>query len=51
MVEGSPRQYLGVARAGNMAAPGFVRCGDAGSLWAAGADFVVTSLDEGAVDE
>ena len=27
------------------------RCGDPGSLWAARADFVVTRLDEGAVDE
>jgi beta-phosphoglucomutase-like phosphatase (HAD superfamily) len=34
------------ARAGQMAALGVARLGDAAGLWAAGADLVVTSLDE-----
>ncbi|MES2255578.1 MAG: HAD-IA family hydrolase [Pseudomonadota bacterium] len=39
------------ARAGNMTALGVARLGDAAPLWAAGADLVVTSLDEIAIDE
>jgi beta-phosphoglucomutase len=39
------------ARAGNMAALGVARHGDAGLLRTAGADIVVTSLDDVAVDE
>jgi beta-phosphoglucomutase-like phosphatase (HAD superfamily) len=39
------------ARAGGMAALGVARLGDAASLRAAGADLVVTSLDEVAIDE
>jgi HAD superfamily hydrolase (TIGR01509 family) len=39
------------ARAGGMTALGVARRGDAALLWAAGADRVVTSLDEIAIDE
>src|ERR1700675_2124699 len=39
------------ARAGHMTALGVSRLGDAALLWAAGADLVVTSLDEIAIDE
>ena len=39
------------AHAGRMTALGVARLGDAIPLWAAGADMVVTSLDEIAVDE
>ena len=39
------------ARAGRMAALGVARLGDAAALRAAGADLVVTSLDEIAIDE
>jgi len=39
------------ARAGGMAALGVARLGDAASLHAAGADLVVTSLDDVALDE
>lgn len=39
------------ARAGNMTALGVARLGDAAPLWAAGADLVVTSLDDIAVSE
>ena len=38
------------ASAGRMAALGVARLGDADPLWAAGADLVVTSLDEIAID-
>ncbi len=39
------------ARAGGMAALGVARRGDEAILWAAGADVVVTSLDEVAIDD
>jgi beta-phosphoglucomutase len=39
------------ARSGGMAALGIARLGDAGLLRAAGADLVVTSLDDVAMDE
>ena len=39
------------ARAGGMMALGVGRLGDAAGLWAAGADIVVTSLNEIAIDE
>jgi HAD superfamily hydrolase (TIGR01509 family) len=39
------------ARAGGMAALGVARRGDEAVLWAAGADVVVTSLDEVAIDD
>jgi len=39
------------AHAGRMTALGVARLGDAAPLWAAGADVVVTSLDEIAIDD
>jgi beta-phosphoglucomutase-like phosphatase (HAD superfamily) len=39
------------ARSGGMTALGVARRGDAALLWAAGADLVVTSLDEIAINE
>ncbi|MDR3534565.1 MAG: HAD-IA family hydrolase [Rhodopila sp.] len=50
VVEDAPAG-IEAARAGNMAALGVARHSDAAMLWAAGADLVVTSLDEVAVDE
>jgi beta-phosphoglucomutase-like phosphatase (HAD superfamily) len=50
VVEDAPAG-IEAARAGRMAALGVARLGDAASLRAAGADLVVTSLDEVAIDE
>jgi HAD superfamily hydrolase (TIGR01509 family) len=50
VVEDAPAG-IQAARAGNMAALGVARHDDAALLWAAGADLVVTSLDEVAVNE
>jgi beta-phosphoglucomutase len=50
VVEDAPAG-IEAARAGNMAALGVARHNDAALLLAAGADLVVTSLDEVAVDE
>ena len=48
---GGPRAGQGrAAKAGGMAAPGVARLGDEALLRAAGADLVVTSLDEVAMD-
>ena len=49
VVEDAPAG-IEAARAGRMAALGVARLGDAASLRAAGADLVVTSLDEVAID-
>jgi beta-phosphoglucomutase len=50
VVEDAPAG-IEAARAGRMTALGVARLGDAALLWAAGADLVVTSLDEIAIDE
>ena len=50
VVEDAPAG-IKAARAGNMAALGVARHGDAALLWAAGADLVVTSLDDVAIEE
>ena len=50
VVEDAPAG-IAAARAGGMAALGVARLGDAASLHAAGADLVVTSLDDVALDE
>ncbi|MGP0090327.1 MAG: HAD family hydrolase [Xanthobacteraceae bacterium] len=50
VVEDAPAG-IEAARAGGMTALGVDRLGDAALLWAAGADLVVTSLDEVAIDE
>jgi beta-phosphoglucomutase len=50
VVEDAPAG-IEAARAGGMTALGVARLGDAALLWAAGADLVVTSLDEIAFDE
>ena len=50
VVEDAPAG-IEAARAGGMAALGVARLGDAAVLRAAGADLVVTSLDEVAIDE
>jgi HAD superfamily hydrolase (TIGR01509 family) len=50
VVEDAPAG-IEAARAGRMTALGVARLGDAALLWGAGADLVVTSLDEIAVDE
>jgi beta-phosphoglucomutase len=50
VVEDAPAG-IEAARAGNMAALGVARHNDAAGLWAAGADLVVISLDEVAVDD
>jgi beta-phosphoglucomutase len=50
VVEDAPAG-IEAARAGGMTALGVDRLGDAALLWAAGADLVVTSLDEIAIDE
>jgi beta-phosphoglucomutase-like phosphatase (HAD superfamily) len=50
VVEDAPAGIV-AARAGRMTALGVARLGDAALLWAAGADLVVTSLDEIAIDE
>ena len=50
MVEDAPAG-IEAARAGGMTALGVARRGDAALLWAAGADLVVTSLDEIAINE
>jgi beta-phosphoglucomutase len=49
VVEDAPAG-IEAARAGRMTALGVARLGDAALLWAAGADLVVTSLDEVAMD-
>jgi beta-phosphoglucomutase-like phosphatase (HAD superfamily) len=49
VVEDAPAG-IQAARAGGMAALGVARLEDAAGLWAAGADLVVTSLDEVAMD-
>jgi beta-phosphoglucomutase-like phosphatase (HAD superfamily) len=49
VVEDAPAG-IEAARAGHMAALGVARLNDAASLRAAGADLVVTSLDEVAID-
>ena len=49
VVEDAPAG-IEAARAGRMAALGVARLGDAARLRAAGADLVVTSLDEVAID-
>ena len=50
VVEDAPAG-IEAARAGGMAALGVARLGDAKSLWAAGANLVVTSLDEIDLDQ
>jgi len=50
VVEDAPAG-IEAARAGRMTALGVARLGAAALLWAAGADLVVTSLDEIAIDE
>jgi beta-phosphoglucomutase len=50
VVEDAPAG-IEAARAGNMMALGIARHNDAALLWAAGADLVVTNLDEVVVDE
>jgi beta-phosphoglucomutase len=50
VVEDAPAG-IEAARAGHMTALGVARLRDAALLWAAGADLVVTSLDEIAIDE
>lgn len=49
VVEDAPAG-IEAARAGGMTALGVARAGDTAGLWAAGADLVVTSLDEVAID-